>query len=260
MTAPGSLGLRIVSALVLIPVALAAVWFGGAWLALLVAAAGAAMAWEWGRLAASGSTVRQAIIVAAVVGAIAAAAFGRFDIALIVLAVGGIASALAPRDGIWTGIGTAWIAGGTIAFLWLGIGGRNALFFILAVTWASDSLAYAAGKVLGGPKLAPRLSPNKTWAGGVGGLLGAAIIGIAASIFAQTSVAKYLILGLFLGLCAQAGDLAESLAKRHFGVKDASSLIPGHGGFLDRLDGLIAVAVAAGLLTAFHAISLIEID
>jgi phosphatidate cytidylyltransferase len=248
-----ALALRFVSAAVMIPLALAAVWFGPPYVTLIVAAAGLGMAWEWGRVAAPGRFgIREAAVIVAVMAAIAGAAGRAYPAALAAALIGAAAAALAaPDERPWTALGTLWIAGGCVAFLWLGAepeGGRNTLLWLLSVVWASDILAYAAGKALGGPKLAPRWSPNKTWSGFAGGLAAAAAVagGVAAIGAIRLGVALPVSLGL--GLATQFGDLAESLAKRHFRVKDASGLIPGHGGVLDRLDGLIAAAIAAALL------------
>ena len=129
------------------------------------------------------------------------------------------------------------------------------VFWVMIVTWATDIFAYFAGRSIGGPKLAPKVSPNKTWAGLIGGMVGAGVCGwLAAWAFGLEG--PFLWLGAPMGAIAQAGDLYESWAKRRSGVKDSGSLLPGHGGVLDRLDGLLAVAVAtlallmAGALTA----------
>jgi phosphatidate cytidylyltransferase len=118
------------------------------------------------------------------------------------------------------------------------------------VVWANDIAAYACGRAIGGPKLAPRLSPNKTWAGFVGGVASAGALGWAAARLAGAAApAPLAAASLFLAVAGQLGDLAESAAKRHFGVKDSSRLIPGHGGILDRVDGLLAASVAAAVLS-----------
>jgi phosphatidate cytidylyltransferase len=242
--------LRLVSAIILVPLALAAVWFGPPWISVLVAVAGAAMAWEWGRLTALGRAgPRQILVIAAVLAAVAAAALGWFVAAPVMAALGAIAAALcAPNDRIWTGAGTLWIGAGAAAFLWLAaLGGHDLVLPLLFVVWATDICAYTAGKALGGPKLAPALSPNKTWAGFAGGIIGAAVIGVGVVVVLPVPLLYAGMGGIGLSLAAQAGDLVESVAKRHFGVKDASGLIPGHGGALDRLDGLIAASIALAL-------------
>ncbi|HEY5209499.1 MAG TPA: phosphatidate cytidylyltransferase [Stellaceae bacterium] len=250
----GPLLLRILSALVLVPASLAAVWFGPPWLTLLVAAAGLAMGWEWGRLTDGGVFGRRGwVIVATVIVAVAGVAAGRPLAALVVAAIGAVAAALVGRgERPWAALGTLWIVAGCVAFLWLdgaAQGGRWGIVWLLGLVWATDITAYFVGKSLGGPRLAPRLSPNKTWSGAAGGLLGAALVGLVAALLAAAPILSVIAISLGLSVCAQAGDLAESWAKRHFGVKDASNLIPGHGGMLDRLDGLLAAAITAALLT-----------
>ena len=117
------------------------------------------------------------------------------------------------------------------------------VFWVMVVTWATDIFAYFAGRSIGGPKLAPRISPNKTWAGLIGGMAGAGALGwLVADLFELG--APFLWLGAAMGLIAQLGDLYESWVKRRRGVKDSGSLLPGHGGVLDRIDGLLAVTFA----------------
>jgi phosphatidate cytidylyltransferase len=122
------------------------------------------------------------------------------------------------------------------------------VFWLMLVTWSTDIFAYFAGRSIGGPKLAPRISPNKTWAGLIGGMVGAAVVGaVAAILFGLGPV--FAVAGAPLGLLAQLGDLYESKVKRRLGVKDSGSLLPGHGGVLDRVDGLLPVTLATlGLL------------
>jgi phosphatidate cytidylyltransferase len=123
----------------------------------------------------------------------------------------------------------------------------------LAVVWATDIGAYFAGRAIGGPKLAPRLSPNKTWAGLIGGMVTAAAVGAAIAIGADLSM-RLLWLGGVMAVFAQAGDLFESWLKRRAGVKDSGAILPGHGGVLDRLDGLVPVASLVAALAAMGAL------
>jgi phosphatidate cytidylyltransferase len=252
---------RIASAIVLIPVGLGAVWLGPPWLPMVVGIAGMAMAWEWGRLVSAqpwGSTTL--IVMATVVLAVAAAALNWFLLALSLACVGAVAAAHR-RDWGWTLIGTLWVALGCVAFIWLAAkGGRVTIIWLLLVVWATDIFAYLAGKTIGGPRLVPRLSPNKTWAGLFGGLAGGAIAGLSTALAIGVPAALMTLISLGLSLTAQGGDLAESSAKRYFAVKDMSALIPGHGGVLDRLDGLLAATMAAALLAFATGISEMNLE
>jgi phosphatidate cytidylyltransferase len=265
-TRPGGdrdrLRLRVCSALSLAPLPIAAIWFGAPWLSLLTALAAAIMAWEWARLCRGGARNPAAApvgitFVAVVLGTVTISALGE-PVLAIAAAVGGTAIVLwAARKGVqpepgWTALGTLWIALPCISWLWLarqGADSRGTLLWLLAVVWATDIGAYAIGRTIGGPRLAPRLSPRKTWSGFAGGILCASLAGIGTAAILGLSPAPLALLSAGLAIVAQFGDLAESLAKRRFGVKDSSGLIPGHGGLLDRLDGLLAVIPAVALLT-----------
>jgi phosphatidate cytidylyltransferase len=264
---PRTLLWRIVSALVLAPPALAAVWFGPPWVALLVLLGAGGMAWEWGRLCSRGKfrTVGWLTLVTGVSSILVLFLDvhpATLSVLLAVVGASAVAVAAATTreaEPLWAGLGTLWLTLGAAGFLWLALGppglaqeqqGRNTALWLLAVVWATDIGAYVVGRALGGPRLAPRISPRKTWAGLIGGTASAAV---AAVVVARllTGTASGLLIATSVGLAvvAQLGDLAESLAKRHFGVKDSSGLIPGHGGLLDRLDGLIAAAIAAAAIT-----------
>ena len=257
----GALRLRILSALVLAPLPIIAIWFGEPFLSILTFAAAVVMAWEWGRLCSGGSTGRAAsVLIGAVAIALLAASLSGFAAGALLAGVGSIVVwriALHDRAGaaLWLAAGSLWVALPCIILLWLvqsGSGGRGTLLWIFAVVWATDIGAYAVGRQLGGPLLAPRWSPRKTWAGLVGGVLCAALAGWAtAGALGTTAALPLVLVSAGLAIVEQFGDLAESVAKRRFGVKDASSLIPGHGGLLDRLDGLLAVIPAVALLTLF---------
>jgi phosphatidate cytidylyltransferase len=128
--------------------------------------------------------------------------------------------------------------------------GLGNTLFVLSIVWGSDIGAYLVGRLVGGPRLAPTISPGKTWSGAVGGLVSAALAGtlVAACLSSGFSSSRVIGLAIVLGIVSQAGDLLESALKRHFGVKDSGRIIPGHGGLLDRIDALLAVAPAAALL------------
>jgi phosphatidate cytidylyltransferase len=134
-----------------------------------------------------------------------------------------------------------------VAESWETYGNGALVFWVLIVTWATDIFAYFAGRAIGGPKLVPKISPNKTWAGLIGGMIGASFFGWAVAWYFQLGT-PFLWIGASMGLVAQLGDLYESWEKRRAGIKDSGTLLPGHGGVLDRLDGLLAVTVAVMLI------------
>ena len=250
----GDLRLRLASAVVLLPVALLSEWVGGwAW-TVLVALGAAGMAWEWSRL--FGRTVTRlpgAAVLAGVVAATFAAAAGLAGLVAAALA-GGFLGAWA-RGSLAFASGVVCIGAACIALVWLradpAAGEENLLFLLFAV-WASDIGAYASGRLLGGPKLAPAISPGKTWSGAVGGLASAAIVGeIAAQAMHPSALGAAALVAAALAVASQAGDLGESALKRWAGVKDSSRMIPGHGGLLDRLDGVLAAAPVAALMAAW---------
>ena len=238
----------------MIPLAIAAVWSGGLIFAELVILLGVMMAWEWSRLVQGTPwTIAFACLAAGVIAAGSLMAWGSVVYALTALAVAWACSIiidrLAGKMVFWALFGVPYVTLPVIALIGLrndadyGLAG---VIWIFAVVWATDIFAYFAGRSIGGPKLAPRASPNKTWAGLLGGVAGAAVAGtITAMTIGQTSVLILAAISACLAVFAQAGDIAESAVKRHFGVKDSSHLIPGHGGVMDRLDGLVMVAVIA---------------
>lgn len=130
--------------------------------------------------------------------------------------------------------------------------GLIAILFLFAVVWSTDILGYVTGRIIGGPKLWPSVSPKKTWSGAVGGTLGAALAGAAVAQIIGLALWPLTYLAAALSIAAQAGDLLESAIKRKFNVKDSSHLIPGHGGIMDRLDGFIVAALIALLIGAMR--------
>ena len=250
---------RVVSALVLAPVALVPALLGRPVWDVLVAVMGACMAWEWARVCGGGRLSRVgAISIAIAPAAVAVAALWAFIPALIIVGGGVVligvgARVEGVRTPIWSAAGVAYVGVPCLAMAWLrGMpdGGLVTLVWVLALTWATDSGAYIAGRGIGGPKLAPRISPNKTWAGLVGGMVAAAAVGVAAAFLLPDVPAWIAVpLSAALAVIEQAGDLFESAVKRRFGVKDSSRLIPGHGGVLDRVDGLLAVSLTVAALS-----------
>lgn len=244
--------LRVASAAVLAPIALGCLWIGGyAWAALVILAGGG-MAVEWARLNHGSNLTRDALLTALPVLYASIAALFWPGYGLQALALGFVGSWLFSLR-IALAMGVLYTGLGTLALLWVRddatAGLPNMLFLVLAV-WTSDIAAYAVGRGWGGAKLAPRISPGKTWSGSVGGLAGAALAGVMLAYgIGVGSPARAALVAAGLAVSGQAGDLLESAIKRHFGVKDSSRLIPGHGGLLDRLDGFLTAAPAAALLT-----------
>jgi len=255
---PGNLALRILSALVLAPIAIAAAWFGSPWLSIVTAVAAAGMGWEWSRLCGGGRVSTAGwILIGAVLASIVAASLASVALAFAAAGAGAVvvfmmaARAQAPEPRLLA-LGLLWIAVPCVLLLWLECtdgAGRPVLLWIFAVVWATDVGAYLIGRQIGGPLLAPQWSPRKTWAGMIGGVGCAALAGWAtAGLLGLSSALPLVLASAGLAIIEQFGDLAESVAKRRFGVKDSSGVIPGHGGLLDRLDGLLAVIPAVALL------------
>lgn len=258
------LALRVVSALVLAPLAIAVVYLPekypllGIWLfGLFWLIAALAVWWEWNALV-SGPGNRllfvlggAALMLSAVIAEFGAA---RTRPPMLIVILGALAVGVFARKErrIWGAGGLLYAGALLTAPIILRRDpdfGLAAILFLFALVWATDVAGYFAGRTFGGPKLAPKISPNKTWSGAIGGLAGAMIAGAAvAKFFALDEVFTIGIVALVLSAVAQAGDLFESAVKRRFGAKDSGHLIPGHGGFMDRLDGFVAAAAAAAVL------------
>ena len=248
------LAVRIVSALVLAPLILLVIYLGPPWSDILIVLAAAVLGYEWQRIC-CGTDLQPAglVMVATLVGAPVLGAAGFFTVAGWWLATGAMAAAVLARPlgkqspGLWLALGVAYLGAACLCFQWLRqdpATGRAMLFWLLASVWATDVFAYFAGRAIGGPKLAPSISPNKTWAGLAGGMLAAAVVGLITALLLQdSSVFRFALFGATVALVAQAGDLWASLLKRRFGAKDFGRLIPGHGGLLDRVDGLLAASL-----------------
>jgi phosphatidate cytidylyltransferase len=264
---------RFAAGVVMIAVAVAATALGGWWFRVLAAAAAAIMLVEWADIhkvarlwAWIGAALLAALLLAGTEylypvggadwirepatgdliayfdsGTLSPNWLGFGSIALLALLIGLLSRRLSMIGG------TLYVGIPSLAMLSLNWVLETLVFWVFVVTWATDILAYFAGRTIGGPKLAPRISPNKTWAGLAGGIAGAALFGWLMARWFEMEPLFYW-LGGPMGVIAQAGDLYESWIKRRAGVKDSGTLLPGHGGVLDRLDGLLAVALATTLL------------
>jgi phosphatidate cytidylyltransferase len=254
-----NLVLRIVSSLVLAPVAIAAAWFGGVVFVAFWTIAAVIVLWEWQTLV-CGHDRNSVLTVgaAALIGAAAVLIVGWFGIAIALVALGGFAiAALASRERrVWCVAGLVYAATILIAPVLLrrdASFGFAAIMLLFVIVWLTDIAAYFAGRAIGGPKLMPRVSPKKTWSGAVGGTLAGVVgaVGVA-HMSSVASLAAVAGVALVISVVSQGGDLLESAIKRRFNTKDASQLIPGHGGLMDRLDGFVAAAVAGALIGLMH--------
>ena len=244
------------SAVVLAVLALGAVVASPWSFAALVIAAGVAVAWEWGRLVRGRSFDGTAAIQAAAVAAIAVSVtLARPDLALVAVAAALAGTAIfgLSSDTLgWSLAGLAYLVLPAWAMVWLRSDptfGAASLLYLFAVAWTTDTTSYVGGRLIGGPKLAPRISPRKTWSGLILGTLSPALIGYAFAVVQKgTSSWRLALVSIAIAGACQIGDLSESAVKRRFGAKDMSQLIPGHGGLLDRIDGLLIAAIAAALI------------
>lgn len=258
----GDLGVRTLSAAVLIPAVLADVWAGGIWFHLFVALIGILMALEWVTIVHRGSPVQFALHAAgAMCGALlpldVGLAGGLAAIAVLALLSAAVALHEEGQGPAWRYLGVVYVSLPPIAFVILRqdpVHGIAAIVLIMLMVWAADTFAYFAGRIIGGPKLAPVISPKKTWAGLIGAMAGSALaaFAVARALGLEAALILVLIAGV-LAIVEQAGDLFKSAMKRHYGVKDSGRLIPGHGGVIDRVDGLVAVAIAAAIIGAARA-------
>jgi phosphatidate cytidylyltransferase len=250
-----NLALRVLSALVLGPLALLTAWAGDWPFALFWIVAALAVLWEWSALVA-GSSYR--LMFSSAAGAIAAAGvliwLAKPVVALLMVGLGALAATIfAPvKRRVWVTLGVGYAGAMLLAPMLLradNIYGFAVIVLLFAIVWTTDVLGYFAGRAVGGPKLLPAVSPNKTWSGAIAGTGGAMVVALlVASLFGSFNVLAILIIAFVLSVLAQFGDLFESWVKRQFGAKDASKLIPGHGGVMDRLDGFWVAAVAACII------------
>jgi phosphatidate cytidylyltransferase len=247
-----NLVMRVIAALILAPLAIAIAYAGGWLWVLLVTLAVIGLYVEWLTII---GLAREMPVVVSGIAALAAAglclAIGRIDAAFVVLAIGLAAVALLTRElRIWTAAGFFYAAAAEMASVLVrldSVKGFVALIFILLIVWVTDIGGYFAGRGIGGPKLWPRVSPKKTWAGAVGGFAASLAVACGFAAFDLGKTGALLLLGAVLSIVSQFGDLFESAVKRRFGVKDSSHIIPGHGGLLDRLDGFVAAIIVAAI-------------
>lgn len=261
------LALRVACGILLVIVALVPTWAGGlvAVVTFLLLSLFVLVEWErltgaksQGRLLAGVAIVAMGAFIAHYIGPVAAMGVGT---ALLFLALG---SALleSPRRWSFTGIAYAtWLVVSLVSLRGHDSGGLSAVLFVFAAVWTTDIAAFFGGRTFGGPKLMPKISPNKTWSGAISGMIAAILVCLGYLLWADGNIAQHdatrtdlsalalaALLAAILSVTTQAGDLFESGLKRKFGVKDSGSILPGHGGFMDRVDGLVFASTAAFLI------------
>jgi phosphatidate cytidylyltransferase len=257
----GDIGLRAASAVVLAPAAVLAIWAGGYWFLTLLLLACALLSVEWAMMSAARTWRLMAGAVAfGLFAAVISAYVEQLSLALLMLVFCAVAAGMFARsrgqEALDAAYGVLYLGWPAVLLIWLRDGssatGLAWTVFAFAIAWASDIMAYLVGSLVGGPKLWPRFSPNKTWSGFIGGLGAGTVAGAVLAAFLAMDIGPGwgAVLGFAASLATMAGDLWESALKRRYGVKDAGKLIPGHGGLLDRVDGLMfaVVVVACGRL------------
>jgi phosphatidate cytidylyltransferase len=256
------LGPRAASSLILIVGALATLQLGSMIFVIVWLAAALRIHWEWQRLIGGDKPrLRLAVGAFALIAAAVLAHASNLPLAIGIIVVAAIVAGVRDSGGfrIWAAAGVVYAGSLIISLCMLRLAlpfGVRAIAWLFAVVWGTDIVAYFAGRLIGGPKFLPEISPSKTWSGTLTGVFGGACLGTAflaimAGVTANPNPAPLLalfVLGLVTAMVAQAGDLFESWAKRQFGAKDSGALIPGHGGLMDRLDGFIAAAAWMALL------------
>lgn len=257
MPAPGPSGgltnlqTRILSAVVLIAIVLPITWYGGLAFRLLCAAIGAAILYEWLHMSAGIRRDHKTLLglaLAAVLVLLVAAVPAFYVLSALVVAVAAAAALARVRGtGMEAAVGLGYAGLSAVALALLrddDAQGLWAILFLFAVVWATDICAYFVGRAVGGPKLAPAISPGKTWSGAIGGTAGGIVAGMAVAWYVGFADIATVMVYLILSVVGQVGDLFESSVKRRHGAKDSSNLIPGHGGVMDRVDALVAAAFA----------------
>jgi phosphatidate cytidylyltransferase len=243
---------RVAAALVLAPIAIAVAYAGSWWWIVPGTLLAIGLFVEW--LTVVGSAREKRVIAAGVVALTVAGlclGFARVELALVALGLGAAATALlSSRQRGWTSGGFLYAGAAQMASVVVRLDsatGFVALVFVMLIVWVTDIGGYFAGRGIGGAKLWPRVSPNKTWAGAIGGFGASLVIALGFAALDLGQAWPLLMLAAVLSVVAQLGDLFESAVKRRFGVKDSSHIIPGHGGLMDRLDGFVAAIVLASI-------------
>lgn len=250
------LRLRVISALFLAPAVLLATYAGGWPFAIGAALCAAILLQEWVVIVRVNSVISTGIAALVLAGAMLAVAMGHVQeaLGLLLLSAAGLFGAgwLLGLAGLrWLAVGVlyAGLTGVVLVVFRAGEAGFIVILFLFAVVWATDIAAYFAGRRLGGPKLWARVSPKKTWSGALGGFGAAVLVGLVAGLLVgRAPLAVWLVAAGILSVFSQAGDLLESALKRRFGVKDSGRIIPGHGGVMDRVDGLTGAGVLGYLV------------
>jgi phosphatidate cytidylyltransferase len=243
--------MRVIAALVLAPSAIAIAYAGGwFWLGLVTLAA-IGLYVEWLTIVGARTPRVMAAGILTLFGAAVWLGIGRIGATYVIVALGVIVAAvLSPHRRGWAALGGCYAFAALIASVAVRLDqvwGFTALMFVLLIVWVTDIGGYFAGRGIGGPKLWPRVSPKKTWAGAIGGFVASLFVAAGFAAFGLGKTGPLVLLGAVLSVASQLGDLFESAVKRRFGVKDSSHIIPGHGGLLDRLDGFVAAVVLAAI-------------
>ncbi len=248
---------RIASAAILATLVLVVTWFGGFPFRFLTVVMGAGVFVEWRRITGAGSTTvlakaSELLLVVSFAVLLAGLPAPIVFAAILIAALVGFAAKFAGQASTWLGWGILYAAVPAASLSFLrgdNDGGLLAVLFLFALVWATDIFAYFVGRAIGGPKMAPAISPGKTWSGAIGGAVAAVIAGLTVAAIAGLPVTAMLALIILLvSIWSQIGDLFESWVKRTFGVKDSGTIIPGHGGIMDRVDALVAAATALYLV------------
>ncbi len=249
---------RIITAAILAPIVVFLAYYNESTFLFLIGVFVVALSWEWGRMTRSNGQDHIVVLTAMTALTMMGAVVWK-DVNMVwgVLLLGVLTVYfLTQTKRRWAVAGVFYIALPACALVWLRTGGEYgfaAIAFVLFTVWTTDSASYAVGRLIGGVKFAPAISPNKTWSGFLGGIIAAAMMGGLFSLWLGNETSKTLaVVAFMVAIASQYGDLLESAVKRHYGIKDSSQLIPGHGGAFDRLDGLLMAVLMAAAIAFFR--------